>query len=166
MVWRKRGLLADDGGLSDGENRAAVESLDGGKVMKLYLSSHLKDEGGRLRGATATAGAVLLVALVPVSAVLALALSTRARRALAGRFMPVGRVPDVERRLAFAWMAGFVLVMVGQAAGAAAGPLSMFDPVGLVAHTLFGLCGEMVMAAATILVVCRGRIASSTPIDG
>ncbi len=63
--------------------------------------------------------------------------------------------------LAFGWMAGFALVMVGMAAGAAAGPLSMLDPLGLVAHTLFGLFGEVVMAAATILVLRRDRIALS-----
>lgn len=115
---------------------------------------------------SAIAGAVLLAGLVPVSAVLALALSSRARCALAGRFLPAGRVPEAERRLAFGWMTGFALVMIGQAAGAAAGPLSMLAPVGLVAHTLFGLCGEMVLASVTILVVRRDRVAPSTAIDG
>ena len=131
--------------------------------MKMYVGSDPTGEGGRLRNASAIAGAALVAAVVPVSAVLVLAVSSVARRALAARFVPSRRVPGVARRLAFGWMAGFALVMVGQAAGAAAGPMSMLDPVGLVAHTLFGLCGEAVIAAATILVLRRDRAALSVP---
>ena len=131
--------------------------------MKPFVGSDLTGEGGRLRNASAIAGAALVAAAVPVSAVLALAVSSGARRALAARFVPGGRVPGVARRLAFGWMAGFALVMVGQAAGAAAGPMSMLDPVGLLAHTLFGVCGEAVIAAATILVLRRDRAALSVP---
>jgi hypothetical protein len=134
--------------------------------MKVYFGSHLKGEGGRSCNASAIAGAALVAAVVPVSAVLALALSRVARRGLAARVAPAGRVPDVARRLAFGWMAGFALVMVGQAAGAAAGPLSMLDPAGLVAHTLFGLTGEAVMGAATTLVLRRNRTALPAGMDG
>ncbi len=131
--------------------------------MKVYVGSHPKGEGGRFRNSSAIAGAALVAAVVPVLAVLALALSSVARRALAARFVPSGQVPDVARRLAFGWIAGLALVMVGQAAGAAAGPMSMLDPVGLLAHTLFGLCGEVAIAAATILVLRRDRAALSAP---
>jgi hypothetical protein len=134
--------------------------------MKMFVDSDSKGEGGRLHNASVLAGAALAAAVVPVSAVLALALSGGVRRDLAARFVPAARVSDVERRLGFGWMAGFALVMAGQAAGAAAGPMSMFDPMGLLAHTLFGLCGEVVMAAVTILVVRRDRFALSARVDG
>lgn len=134
--------------------------------MKLYLDSESKGEGARLRYAGTIAGVALVAAVVPVSAVLALAFSPGARRALAAWFVPAERVSDVARRLAFGWVAGFALVMVGMAAGAAAGPMSMLDPVGLAAHTLFGLFGEVVMAAVTILVLRRDRVALSRQLDG
>lgn len=51
--------------------------------MRLYLSSH----HGGWRNASAVAGAALVAAVVPVSAVLALALSSRAKHALAARFV-------------------------------------------------------------------------------
>jgi hypothetical protein len=131
--------------------------------MKVYVGSGLTGEGGRFRDVSAVAGAALVAAVVPVLAVVALAVSRVARRALAAKFVASGQVPGVARGLAFGWIAGFVLVMVGQAAGAAAGPMSMLDPVGLVAHTLFGLCGEAVISAATILVLRRDRAGLSAP---
>ena len=134
--------------------------------MKLYFDSNAEDEPGRYRTACAIVGAALLAAVVPVLAVLALALSTVVRRELAAGFAPAGRGPDVSRRLAFGWIAGFALVMVGMAAGAAAGPMSMLNPLGLVAHTLFGLFGEVVMAVTTILVLRRYPQALSAQIDG
>ncbi len=121
---------------------------------------------GGSRNMVFTAAVAVAAAVVPVSAVLALGLSHRARRVLASGFVSGACAPDVARRLAFGWMAGFGLVMSGEAAGAAAGPLSMLDPVGLMAHTLFGLCDEAVMTAVTILVFRRGRTALSAHIDG
>ena len=129
--------------------------------MKSFVGLDSRGDGGRWRSVCVIAGAVLVAAVVPVAAVLALALSGAARRGLAARFVPADRVPEVARRLAFGWIAGLVLVMVGMAAGAAAGPMSMLDPLGLVAHTLFGLCGVAVMAVATIRVLDRDRIALS-----
>ncbi len=98
--------------------------------MQVHRGSDPERAGGGFRNAGAVTGVALVAALVPVSAVLALALSSAARRALAARYVPAERVPDVTRWVAFGWMAGFALVMLGQAARAAAGPLSMFDPYG------------------------------------
>lgn len=133
--------------------------------MKLHLGVDRK-RGGRLCAVGAIGGAALVAAVLPVSAVLALAFSGETRQALAARFVPGKRVADVSRRLSFAWMAGFVLLMVGQATEGVAGPMSMLNPAGLAAHTLFGMCDEVVMAAATILILRRGRSALPVPIDG
>lgn len=132
--------------------------------MRLYLGSDRR--GGQLRAVGVICGAALVAAVLPVSAVLVFAFSSEARQALAARFVRGGRVADVSRRLALAWMAGFALVMVGQAVGGVKGPMSMLNPLGLVAHTLFGVCAELVMAAATILILRRGRSCLSVQVDG
>ena len=35
--------------------------------------------------------------------------------------------------------------------------MSIFSPTGLAAYTLFGLCGELVMATLTVFVLRRGH---------
>lgn len=128
------------------------------KVMKGKASREsARERGGGWHNAVVTAAAAFVTAVVPVFAVLALGLSDRARRALATRFVPDARAVDVARRLGFGWAAGFAAVMVGQAVGAAVGPMSMLDPVGLLAHTVFALSSEVVMATVTVLVLRRSH---------
>lgn len=121
----------------------------------------------RVRRAGITAGLVLGAAVVPGAAVLVLGLSAAARRVAAAWFLPtLEPVSKLSRGITSAWVAGFVVLAIGQAVGGIAGPLSMFDPIGLMSHTLFALCGEAVMAAVTVAVVRRARPAPHARAEG
>ena len=100
------------------------------------------------------AGLLLGAALMPAAAAIVLVTSRRARRAAVDPFLSrLGYV--ASGRVAVGWAAGFALLAVGQAFGAADGAMSMLNGAGLAFHTAFALCGEVVMLAATIAIARR-----------
>lgn len=118
-------------------------------------------QGSRRARDLASASSLLLgAALMPAGAAIALASSSAMRKAATDRFAPaLGE--DASRRAAVVWAVGLGMLAVGQAIGAAAGPMSMMNGLGLALHTAFALCGELVMLSATI-VVGRRRPAPAT----
>lgn len=120
------------------------------------VSSPARRDRSKLARFSIAAGYALAAAVLPAAAALLLWLSSRARRAVATRFLAaVAGTPDLQRRITLYWAAGFAVLAVGQAIGAAAGPLSIFSPQGLLGHTLFALIGEAAMATATARVMRR-----------